>query len=78
LIHYEGVSRAGMSEVKDVEKFWAKWGKYVEQGDFFSNPNLDVTRDDWAVSATVERTYKVRIRNMASASAIVRRVVGLQ
>jgi hypothetical protein len=72
------VSRAGMSEVKDVEKFWAKWGEYVEQGDFFSNPNLDVTRDDWAVSATVEKTFKVRIRDMSRGGAIAQSVAGLQ
>ena len=62
LIHHEGVSRQGMSEVKDVERFWKKWAKFLEHGDFFSNPNLDVRRDDWTVNPHIERTFKLRSR----------------
>ena len=60
LIHHEGVSRQGMSEVKDVERFWKKWAKYLEYGDFFSNPNLDALRDDWTVNPSIERPFTVR------------------
>jgi GT2 family glycosyltransferase/ubiquinone/menaquinone biosynthesis C-methylase UbiE/glycosyltransferase involved in cell wall biosynthesis len=62
LIHHEGVSRQGMSEVKDVERFWKKWAKFLELGDFFSNPNLDAARDDWTVNPSIERTFKLRRR----------------
>jgi O-antigen biosynthesis protein len=62
LIHHEGVSRQGMSEVKDVERFWKKWAKLMEQGDFFSNPNLDLRRDDWTVNPHIEKTFKLRSR----------------
>jgi GT2 family glycosyltransferase len=62
LIHHEGVSRQGMSEVKDVERFRKKWAKYLEHGDFFSNPNLDVWRDDWTVNPSIEKTFKLRSR----------------
>jgi GT2 family glycosyltransferase len=60
LIHHEGVSRQGMSEVKDVERFRKKWAKFLEHGDFFSNPNLDVRRDDWTVNPSIEKTFKLR------------------
>jgi GT2 family glycosyltransferase/glycosyltransferase involved in cell wall biosynthesis len=63
LIHHEGVSRQGMSEVKDVERFWKKWAKFLEHGDFFSNPNLDVRRDDWTVNSSIEKTFKLRSRS---------------
>jgi GT2 family glycosyltransferase/glycosyltransferase involved in cell wall biosynthesis len=62
LIHHEGVSRQGMSEVKDVKRFWKKWSKFLEHGDFFSNPNLDVRRDDWTVNPSIEKTFKLRSR----------------
>jgi GT2 family glycosyltransferase/glycosyltransferase involved in cell wall biosynthesis len=62
LIHHEGVSRQGMSEVKDVERFRKKWAKFLEHGDFFSNPNLDVWRDDWTVNPSIEKTFKLRSR----------------
>jgi GT2 family glycosyltransferase len=62
LIHHEGVSRQGMSEVKDAERFRKKWAKFLEHGDFFSNPNLDVWRDDWTVNPSIEKTFKLRSR----------------
>ena len=62
LIHHEGVSRAGISEVKDVERFWKKWGRFLHQGDFFTNPNLDLARDDWTVNANIQDICKFRMR----------------
>jgi len=63
LIHHEGVSRAGMPEVDDVSRFWEKWGKYLKQGDQFTNPNLDATRDDWTVNPDLMAEYRYRISN---------------
>ncbi len=65
LIHHEGISRAGMSDVVDVEVFWKKWGAFLERGDLFTNPNLDLTRDDWVVGADIETVYKVRLKAVA-------------
>jgi O-antigen biosynthesis protein len=64
LIHYEGISRAGMCEVKDVATFWDKWRTFLERGDFFVNPNIDLTRDDWVVNAMIEKLPAVRTRRM--------------
>jgi GT2 family glycosyltransferase/glycosyltransferase involved in cell wall biosynthesis/SAM-dependent methyltransferase len=64
LIHYEGISRQGMSEVKDVDRFWSKWGQFLEHGDFFCNPNVDMTRDDWFLNPAVERIFSVRTRRL--------------
>ena len=49
LIHYEGVSRAGMPEGEDVALFLKKWHKFLTAGDPYWNPNLDMSRDDWMV-----------------------------
>jgi len=61
LVHHEGVSRAGLSEVEDVEKFLTKWEAVLKRGDPFTNPNLDSTRDDWTVNPSIETEYKYRI-----------------
>ncbi|RPI66757.1 MAG: glycosyltransferase, partial [Geobacteraceae bacterium] len=61
LIHHEGVSRAGLSEVEDVDKFWAKWGKLLKAGDPFTNPNLDSARDDWVVNPVIQQAYEYRV-----------------
>ena len=63
LIHHEGVSRSGMSEIIDVERFWRKWKKFLERGDQFTNPNLDATRDDWIVNPDIKVRYRYRISN---------------
>jgi GT2 family glycosyltransferase/glycosyltransferase involved in cell wall biosynthesis/SAM-dependent methyltransferase len=60
LIHHEGISRVGMPETSDVDLFWKRWGKSLERGDFFRNPNLDSARDDWTVNPYVEQVFKVR------------------
>ncbi len=60
LIHHEGISRTGMSETIDVEVFWKKWGKTLEKGDFFTNPNLDSRRDDWTINPSVEQAFRAR------------------
>jgi len=61
LVHHEGVSRAGLPEVEDVQKFWTKWGAVLKAGDPFTNPNLDSTRDDWTVNPSIKTEYKYRI-----------------
>jgi GT2 family glycosyltransferase len=60
LIHHEGISRTGMSEAQDVEVFWARWGKLLECGDFFANPNLDSRRDDWTVNPNAGQDFSIR------------------
>jgi hypothetical protein len=60
LIHHEGISRTGMSETSDVDVFWKKWGKSLARGDFFTNPNLDSSRDDWTVNPNVEQVFRTR------------------
>jgi GT2 family glycosyltransferase len=50
LVHHEGTSRAGMSETRDVDGFWARWRARLESGDPFSNPNIDDGRDDWRLN----------------------------
>jgi len=63
LVHHEGVSRAGLTEVEDLNKFWAKWERLLKRGDPFTNPNLDSTRDDWTVNPNIKNEYKYRITN---------------
>lgn len=50
LMHYEGLSRAGMAETEDIMLFWSRWGEALAKGDPFFNPNLNAARDDWSVS----------------------------
>ena len=69
LIHHEGISRSGMSETSDVEVFWKKWGKGLERGDFFTNPNLDSTRDDWTVNPNISQVFLARRNIVGSGSA---------
>jgi hypothetical protein len=66
LIHHEGISRTGMSETKDVELFWTRWGKLLERGDFFTNPNLDSRRDDWTVNPGIDKVFGVRSKVLGS------------
>jgi GT2 family glycosyltransferase/glycosyltransferase involved in cell wall biosynthesis len=60
LIHYEGLSRAGIPEHEDVDRFWARWGHVVRRGDPYLNPNFDKMRDDMAVNPEAERILKGR------------------
>ena len=62
LIHHEGISRTGMPETEDVELFWERWGKLLESGDFFTNPNLDARRDDWTVNPSIDKAFGIRSR----------------
>ena len=62
LIHHEGISRQGMSEETDVDMFWRKWKSFLDRGDIFTNPNLDMRRDDSFVDPSVDRTFPVRTR----------------
>ncbi len=61
LIHHEGISRAGMPEAEDVSRFWAKWEAFLRRGDFYTNPNIDATRDDWAINTAIKPPYACRI-----------------
>jgi GT2 family glycosyltransferase len=75
LIHHEGVSRAGMPEVEDVDRFWGKWDKFLKDGDQFTNPNLDATRDDWAVNPDVMEKFRYRISNRSFKRANLGRII---
>lgn len=52
LIHYEGISRAGLKESEDVIRFQARWRQTITQTDPFFNPNLDFVKGDWSASST--------------------------
>jgi O-antigen biosynthesis protein len=53
LIHYEGISRDGTSEIDDIERFWKRWRGRLPADDPFTNPNLNVHKDDWSVDREV-------------------------
>lgn len=55
LIHHEGISRTGISETEDVKRFWGRWGTVLKTPDPFTNPNLDLMRDDWMVNPDITR-----------------------
>ena len=55
LIHHEGISRTGISETEDVKRFWGRWGATLKRPDRFTNPNLDIMRDDWMVNPDITR-----------------------
>jgi|GEM_PF-488852 len=60
LIHHEGISRTGISETEDVKRFWGRWGAALKAPDRFTNPNLDVMRDDWMVNPDITRIEPYR------------------
>jgi O-antigen biosynthesis protein len=70
LIHDEGISRSGMPEGEDVNQFWKRWAPRLSADDPFSNPNLDVDKDDWSVNPNAVGTMMGRIRRQGEASKI--------
>ena len=70
LIHDEGISRSGMPEGEDVNQFWKRWAHRLSAVDPFSNPNLDVDKDDWSVNPNAVGTMMGRIRRHGEASKI--------
>jgi GT2 family glycosyltransferase/glycosyltransferase involved in cell wall biosynthesis len=63
LIHYEGISRAGLKESDDVIRFQARWREWITFGDPFFNPNLDILKGDWSVSGNAKGTLLCRSRS---------------
>ena len=70
LIHDEGISRGGMPEAEDVKQFWKRWGPRLSADDPFSNPNLDVDKDDWSINPDAVGTLIGRIRRQGDISKI--------
>ena len=62
LTHHEAVSRAGWSETGDIERFWDRWTSRLPADDPFTNPNLDVHRDDWRVDPNAVGRMAGRVR----------------
>lgn len=59
LYHYESISRGGEDTPeksarfkKEVSRFKDKWGKELEQGDPYYNPNLALDRSDFFISSS--------------------------
>jgi GT2 family glycosyltransferase len=70
LIHHEGISRAGLEEADDLNRFWKRWGTRLPADDPFTNPNLDADKDDWSVDARAIGTLIGRIRHQGDVSKI--------
>jgi GT2 family glycosyltransferase len=49
LIHYEGVSRAGLDDHYDVSAFDKRWRDLFLAGDPYFNPHLSKNRDDFGI-----------------------------
>ena len=62
LTHHEGLSRGAAPEADDVERFWARWRPRLTADDPFTNPNLNVQRDDWSVDPGAHATLAARVR----------------
>jgi hypothetical protein len=69
LIHHEGISRAGIKEVEDVDRFWKRWGPRLPADDPFTNPNLDRDKDDWSVDASAVGSLIGRIYKASGSSS---------
>ena len=54
LIHHEGVSRSGLPETEDVNRFWQLWEAVLKRDDPYFNPNLDLHIDNWAVKKRID------------------------
>ena len=61
LTHYEGLSRGASPERGDIERFWKRWRARLSTDDPFTNPNLDVERDDWSVDPEARATLTARV-----------------
>ena len=68
LTHDEGISRSGMTEGDDVNKFWKRWGPRLSEDDPFTNPNLNSDKDDWSINAGAVATLVGRIRRQGDVS----------
>jgi GT2 family glycosyltransferase/glycosyltransferase involved in cell wall biosynthesis len=68
LIHDEGISRSGMSEGDDLNRFWKRWGPRLSADDPFTNPNLDADKDDWSINPMAVATLIGRIRRQDDVS----------
>jgi hypothetical protein len=70
LIHDEGISRGGMAEDNDVKQFWKRWAARLSAVDPFTNPNLDIDKDDWSINAGAVGPLIGRIRRQGDVSRI--------
>jgi GT2 family glycosyltransferase len=70
LIHDEGISRGGMAEDDDVKQFWKRWAARLSAVDPFTNPNLDIDKDDWSINAGAVGPLIGRIRRQGDVSRI--------
>jgi len=61
LTHHEALSRGATPEAGDIEKFWDRWRTRLSADDPFTNPNLDVHRDDWNVDPAARATLVARV-----------------
>ena len=68
LIHDEGISRSGISEGDDLNRFWKRWGPRLSADDPFTNPNLDTDKDDWSINPRAVATLIGRIRRQGDIS----------
>ena len=69
LIHDEGISRSEMAEGDDVNQFWKRWGSRLSADDPFTNPNLDIDKDDWSINRRAVATLIGRIRRQGAGSS---------
>ena len=70
ILHHESISRAGMTETADTERFRAKWRERLARLDLYGNPNLDALAADWAQGSTSE-TGEGRIRMVRNRSSLI-------
>lgn len=61
LSHYEGISRAGISETEDFATFSNRWRVKFSEGDPYMNPNLDLSRSDGTVATDAHQSWIGRV-----------------
>jgi O-antigen biosynthesis protein len=61
LTHHEAISRSGAPEADDVDRFWNRWRTRLPADDPFTNPNLDVHKDDWSVDPEAVGSLRGRV-----------------
>lgn len=67
LHHHEGVSRAGMREERDAERFMARWAGHLPAVDAYSHPCLSPGRDDWVLDPLAVGPIEARVITTVSA-----------
>ena len=56
------LAACGMAVDDDLKKFWKRWRPRLSADDPFTNPNLDIDKDDWSINAGAVGTLIGRIR----------------